>query len=1772
MLRVALVLIVILILFLFLVWSFSTSRKLRGGGTEANVGWKFQNMTNDKTAFIIDSINAIENYKGNQINFNSGSNNYRMTRINASSKSDTSFPLINGIKPIKTDSKTPNNDFILAEYNDSQDKKDDSFKYFVFIFNNRNSVAIIEPEGREKYDNAISAIYFVRVSGKATMFNNTSSRVSHQNFEFFKAFNQRVINNVYERIDEFKQRITNEVQAVEKPVDKIVIQRDDAELERLKTQLKQMEALKTNENQYAQKQIEELEKQIEEISHLNDELNNNKITLEINNKSLTQKIEELELSIESLNSEIQSNKDAIEKQKRVINEKETLLSSTEKENARFKDINGQLRKTIEDKEGEIEAQNTRIYKQIRLIHSLSQEKIVIDQNLVKAGAEIKKLRKYISELEGKLREKKDKYHKSKEHSNTIIKTLKTQMLEYFDKLIEANKVYLTLMKSKINKEYEIDIRTLEAQARSLILYADLYNALHNKQHTLISIYDIYRDFIEKFYETDKPKTETDYIYDENGKLKDEIKIQTGFELTPSMMEDELIKEYGKEQLDIFKRLYEISNYKSLEGIENEYRILANQIINKYKEVYSFDINYYNSSFDSLTEALNVSEKKRRYIVNKEIRNYETFIELVNNKDEEAIYIDDGTQLLEDTYKFISIFNEYRDALTKDVIEELKRAQPDYILTKIIDSKFSDIKKKALEKLRNYSYIKKELENNKREFYKQLDTLEEENDGLKSENQKLKEINVQFFNENEKIKYTNIQLIQEYNQLKSDYDSLHIKLSQQVSMSTYYEIVYKNKELMQTIERLENDYKAKIEDLEIQLEKPSVYKQNIELTIELDSIRKQLIELRTLNHNLSITNQQLREQLNEKTLEFNESKAQLQITLNENKKLLAEIDIYKAEIENYKAKETNLNNELTKAQQELEKYKFSSSELEKLKASNTELQAKLSELTKEKNDKEADYNKFQEECSYRNKEFEQYKNEAELKKRQYSELMRGQNKSIRKLKKANSSINQKLANCKQEIEKLNAQLQECSNSNTDLKNRLDSKITEIENLKTTINENNKKIKELEDKLKQNQALVIPLTNSCEAYSEQQLRLRIELDKKNKEIVSLNTQIQELEQECNLQNEAIRRLEEQLKSKNKLIQELEEIIRKNETLIAELETNLETNNKARLEIVDENRQLKAACLEKFKSQAYIFAQRETELQSQYNEIYERMKSAYLQSINNIEAEHEISINSLKSKLDELYHEQQKSNEQNDESKRRISELEDQIIQLNEKHEQDLIRIKNNYELDIKKLQDENKTLLQNLDNMRMLTSQQQEELDKLKQMNAEYKSLSVKAMDLIETRNAEIAELEANRRLIRDTGKKELIKYYKDFEEQRSKDEQLIIELNIINQELRKEVEMLKQGRDYVPKIKYEELLELYTNANNEYTQLVNQLKVLLPKLNNENKKLTKENERLRVIIEEQQLGINDANADLMDAYKELEDKLAENQATIAQRNQKIENLQNDLSKAQRCYETVAFMKKLIKYKGDDIAKLKARIKELENEIEANKKYYEKQAKEIDELKAKQNDCDDCFRERERLREENVKLIVENAEFTARLANQNIGIETLNRVAANHQIEKENESLKRTIQSLRKENDYLRNEIIPEDEVVKYVEKPVFVNASSAKQSIVNLMRELGENYNGEDVFTLNRYHLMLRAKSSAEFPLSDEYSRPLYAAVNMIPKDFRKIKQFTTLTNAINQLSGTSYLLVYKLKNGATVLTKENSNIFTLSDKTLNNDEAKVYAIIDLKSF
>ena len=869
MLRVALILIVILILFLFLVWSFSTSRRLRGGDTGALEGWLNTRIPNDRE-FIIDSINAIEKYKGNAINFDSGSNNYRMIRINGSSRGEAPIRLIDNIKRIQTDGITLNSDFILARYTVTQNRKT-SFKYLVFIFNTRNDVAIIEPESREKYDNAISAIYFVNKTDKTVnMLNNTSSRVSHQNFMFFKTSEQHVVDSVYERIDEFKRRITHEVQVVEKTIEKTVIQRDEAEVERLKTKLMELEALKTDENQHTQKRIEELEKRIEEIQRLNVELNNNKITLENNNEYLTKKINELESLIETLNSEIQSNNDVIGKQKLAIDEKDTLLLSIKNENIRFKDNNSRLQKTIDDNKEKIRTQMSTINSQKHQIYNLNKENDDINQKLDKANAKVNRLWKSIDELEGKLNAKKAKHHKAKERSNTIIKTLKTQMLEYFDKLIEANKVYLTLMKSKIKKEYEINIRILEIQSRSLILYADLYNALHGKRSALISIHSIYRDFIEKFYETDKPKTETNYVYDENDELKDEIKIETGLDMTTSMMETELIQEYGEEQLDIFKRLYEISNYKSTDGIENEYRILANQIINKYKDVYSFDIDYYNFSFDSLTEALNASEEKRRYIVDKEINNYETFIELVNNKEVAGIYTDDDTQLLEDTYKFISIFNRNRDELTRDVIEELKRIQPDYILTEIVDSKFSDIKKKALEKIRDYSYIKNELENNKRELNKQLDTLEEVNDGLKSENQKLKETNDRFFNENLKIKNTNTQLIQEYDQLKSDYDSLHIMYSQQVPKSIYYEIVDKNKKLMQAIERLENEYKAKIEDLETQLEKPRANEQNIELVIELDSIRKQLDELRTTNNNLSIANQQLREQLNKKTLEFNDS--------------------------------------------------------------------------------------------------------------------------------------------------------------------------------------------------------------------------------------------------------------------------------------------------------------------------------------------------------------------------------------------------------------------------------------------------------------------------------------------------------------------------------------------------------------------------------------------------------------------------------------------------------------------------------------------------------------------------------------------------------------------------------------------------------------------------------------------------------------------------------------------------------------------------------------
>ena len=248
---------------------------------------------------------------------------------------------------------------------------------------------------------------------------------------------------------------------------------------------------------------------------------------------------------------------------------------------------------------------------------------------------------------------------------------------------------------------------------------------------------------------------------------------------------------------------------------------------------------------------------------------------------------------------------------------------------------------------------------------------------------------------------------------------------------------------------------------------------------------------------------------------------------------------------------------------------------------------------------------------------------------------------------------------------------------------------------------------------------------------------------------------------------------------------------------------------------------------------------------------------------------------------------------------------------------------------------------------------------------------------------------------------------------------------------------------------------------------------------------------------------------------------------------------------------------ITLKEQEIKDLKAEHEQQMNEY--NAKFAEMQ-KEIEDLKAK------LTRKKDHIKD--------NLKSNQALNSINKNLSVRNRTLANENKRLSDDKLahERTIAALQRENEYLKQEITPVEEVVRYVEKPVLVNASSAKQSIETLMNTLGENYRGEDVFRLKNHQLVLNAKNSSEFSLSDEYSRPLYTVVNSIPKDFKQIRTFTTLKNAINQLSGNGYLLIYKLKNNSTVLMKENSNMVTLSENTMKNDDAKVYAIINLKAF
>lgn len=386
-------------------------------------------------------------------------------------------------------------------------------------------------------------------------------------------------------------------------------------------------------------------------------------------------------------------------------------------------------------------------------------------------------------------------------------------------------------------------------------------------------------------------------------------------------------------------------------------------------------------------------------------------------------------------------------------------------------------------------------------------------------------------------------------------------------------------------------------------------------------------------------------------------------------------------------------------------------------------------------------------------------------------------------------------------------------------------------------------------------------------------------------------------------------------------------------------------------------------------------------------------------------------------------------------------------------------------------------------------------------------------------------------------------------------QLAKENNELKQALEaqiKEIENMKNQLDHAQAQNNEYLKEIEkyeaetTRLTNEIQELENQLKAKKKEIESLQKKLIEKED----IFKANQARNNNETKRLKEEY----DKKIQEYETLKQglANLKIqfENIiQENENASERYKQEIAELKEKIVSNEEIINQLNEKLSKLQNELteaqreltEANKQL-EKQNVKLQSNKNEYNRPDYAYR----------------------------SLKDADEAQLNKQ-RQENESLKREVRMLKQENDKLREEILPVDEVVKYVEKPVFVNASPAEKSIVELMKSLNESYNNEDVYRLKHHQLILRAKSSFEFPLSEDYIRPLYTTVNVTPKDFSQIKHFTTLYNAINQLSSTGYLLIYKLKNGSTVITRENSGVYTLSDQTISDDSAKIYAIIDLKS-
>lgn len=356
------------------------------------------------------------------------------------------------------------------------------------------------------------------------------------------------------------------------------------------------------------------------------------------------------------------------------------------------------------------------------------------------------------------------------------------------------------------------------------------------------------------------------------------------------------------------------------------------------------------------------------------------------------------------------------------------------------------------------------------------------------------------------------------------------------------------------------------------------------------------------------------------------------------------------------------------------------------------------------------------------------------------------------------------------------------------------------------------------------------------------------------------------------------------------------------------------------------------------------------------------------------------------------------------------------------------------------------------------------------------------------------------------------------------EDIEIRMRSLNEELEK---LRKEDEEYkLLTKKFEKLKELYQNKMNAIKLIEEEKKEIETKYKLEIDKLTEDAEKYKDQLEEENKTLNTTiskqQIDIINKDNQIE-KLTKEQKDL---NDKITQLENTLNEVKSKHTTDL---KTIKDLNDKIVSLNNENINLKNKfvsLTVKMSTYERKLEKCRSL---------------------------NATLNKRIISLNTEIENYKR---------EIESLKLKLSDVNNNFDSYTTKV-----VYRTVEKPVFIN-NSDRAFIKHFLSDVGEVYGNEDVFYFKNKNLRLNANNSIHYDIPPEFKYKIYTVVNNINLNQLKDESFTSLNNAMKNISSNCYLVIFKVRDHTSCTINENGIEYDSTIDNLSHETRKIHSIYE----